>query len=51
MMPWTYEVLPYLDKAQVYNEEDRVNPIDPVYVIPERNRKDIMSYFSSKPGF
>ncbi|KAI3335586.1 terpenoid cyclases/protein prenyltransferase alpha-alpha toroid [Ustulina deusta] len=52
MMPaWTYEVLPHLDEAQVYNEEDRVSPTDPVYVIPEEKRKDIMSYFSSRPGF
>ncbi|KAI1424030.1 terpenoid cyclases/protein prenyltransferase alpha-alpha toroid [Xylaria sp. FL1777] len=51
MPPWTYEVLPHLDEAQVYNEEDRVSPTDPVYVIPENKRKDIMSYFSSRPGF
>ncbi|KAI0421615.1 hypothetical protein EKO27_g814 [Xylaria grammica] len=49
--PWTYEVLSHLDEAQVYNEEDRVSPTDPVYVIPEGKRKDIMSYFSSRPGF
>ncbi|KAI1272407.1 terpenoid cyclases/Protein prenyltransferase [Xylaria sp. FL0933] len=48
---WTYEVLPHLDEAQVYNEEDRVSSTDPVYVIPEVKRKDIMSYFSSRPGF
>ncbi|KAI0973241.1 terpenoid cyclases/protein prenyltransferase alpha-alpha toroid [Xylaria arbuscula] len=51
MPPWTYNVLPHLDEAQVYNEEDRVGPTDPVYVIPEDKRKDIMSYFSSRPGF
>ncbi|KAJ3557336.1 hypothetical protein NPX13_g9949 [Xylaria arbuscula] len=49
--PWTYEVLPHISEAQVYNEEDRVSPTDPVYVIPEDRRKDIMSYFSSRPGF
>ncbi|GAP87010.1 putative protein farnesyltransferase subunit beta [Rosellinia necatrix] len=52
MAPWTYEVLPHLGgEAQVYNEQDRVSPTDPVYVIPGGKRKDIMSYFSSKPGF
>ncbi|TGJ88237.1 hypothetical protein E0Z10_g561 [Xylaria hypoxylon] len=51
MPPWTYEVLSHLDEAQVYNEEDRVSPTDPVYGIPEGKRKDIMSYFSSRPGF
>ncbi|KAJ8128588.1 hypothetical protein O1611_g5047 [Lasiodiplodia mahajangana] len=51
MAPWTYEVLPHRDEEQVFNEEDRVSPIDPVYVIPESKRKDIMSYFSSRPGF
>ncbi|KAI1436221.1 terpenoid cyclases/Protein prenyltransferase [Xylaria sp. CBS 124048] len=51
MMPWTYEVLPRLDEAQVYEEKDRVNPTDPVFVIPEEKRRDIMSYFSARPGF
>ncbi|KAI1129338.1 terpenoid cyclases/Protein prenyltransferase [Nemania abortiva] len=51
MAPWTYEVQPHHDEAQVFNEEDRVSPIDPVYVIPEGKRRDIMSYFSSRPGF
>ncbi|KAI1155144.1 terpenoid cyclases/Protein prenyltransferase [Nemania diffusa] len=48
---WTYEVLPHLEENQVYNEQDRVSPIDPVYVIPEGKRKEIMSYFSSRLGF
>ncbi|KAI8635679.1 terpenoid cyclases/Protein prenyltransferase [Xylariaceae sp. FL1651] len=51
MVHWTYEVLPHLDEAQVYNEQDRISPTDPVYAIPEEKRREIMSYFSSKPGF
>ncbi|KAI3321234.1 terpenoid cyclases/Protein prenyltransferase [Xylariaceae sp. AK1471] len=51
MAPWTYEVLPHLGEAQVCNEQDRINPTDPVYAIPEEKRKEVMSYFSSRPGF
>jgi protein farnesyltransferase subunit beta len=50
MASWTYEVLPHLDEAQVYSEQDRINPIDPIYVIPEDKREEIMSYFFSR-GF
>ncbi|KAI1827277.1 terpenoid cyclases/Protein prenyltransferase [Xylaria intraflava] len=50
-MPWTYRVIPRLGEVQVYDEEDRVKPTDPVFVIPEERRKEIMSYFSARPGF
>lgn len=46
-----YDVSPHLGSPQIYGEEDRVNATDPVYFIPEGKRKDIMSYFLSKPGF
>lgn len=46
-----YDVLPYTGSPQIYDEEDRVSATDPVYFIPEGKRKDIMSYFLSKPGF
>ncbi|KAI1768536.1 terpenoid cyclases/Protein prenyltransferase [Hypoxylon sp. FL1150] len=46
-----YDVSPYTGSPQIYNEDDRVSATDPVYFIPEGKRKDIMSYFLSKPGF
>ncbi|KAI2622015.1 terpenoid cyclases/Protein prenyltransferase [Hypomontagnella submonticulosa] len=46
-----YDVSPHHGNPQVYAEEDRVNATDPVYFIPEGKRKEIMSYFLSKPGF
>ncbi|KAH9907448.1 terpenoid cyclases/Protein prenyltransferase [Xylariomycetidae sp. FL2044] len=45
-----YDVSPYICDRQIFHEEDRVNALDPVYVIPEKKREDIVSYFSSKPG-
>jgi protein farnesyltransferase subunit beta len=36
---------------QIFDEEDRVKPIDPVYAIPQEKRNDIMAYFAAKPGF
>ncbi|KAI1211324.1 terpenoid cyclases/Protein prenyltransferase [Annulohypoxylon truncatum] len=46
-----YDVSPHHGNPQIYDEEDRVSPTDPVYFIPEGKRKEIMSYFLSKPGF
>ncbi|KAL7622274.1 CAAX farnesyltransferase (FTase) subunit beta [Parahypoxylon ruwenzoriense] len=46
-----YDVSPHVENPQIYDEEDRVNPTDPVYFIPEGKRKEVMSYFLSKPGF
>ncbi|KAI2636709.1 terpenoid cyclases/protein prenyltransferase alpha-alpha toroid [Xylaria nigripes] len=51
LMPWAYKVLPRHDESQLYEEADIVSPIDPVYIIPEEKRKDMMSYFSARPGF
>ncbi|KAI5866219.1 terpenoid cyclases/Protein prenyltransferase [Durotheca rogersii] len=46
-----YDVSPHIGNPQIYEEEDRVNPTDPVYFIPEGKRREVMSYFLSKPGF
>ncbi|KAI0113242.1 terpenoid cyclases/Protein prenyltransferase [Daldinia grandis] len=46
-----YDVSPLRGSPQIYDEEDRLNTTDPVYFIPEGKRKEIMSYFLSKPGF
>ncbi|KAI1499488.1 prenyltransferase and squalene oxidase [Biscogniauxia marginata] len=47
----TYDVSPYIEDHQIFDEQDRINATDPVYAIPEEKRKEIMSYFLSKPGF
>ncbi|KAI1810506.1 terpenoid cyclases/Protein prenyltransferase [Poronia punctata] len=49
--PWAYELVPHFDEAQVYGEQDRLNPTDPIYAIPEEKGSEIMSYFSSRAGF
>ena len=46
---WT--VLPYLDGVQVYDNQDRVRPIHPVYAIPQRNVRVMKEYFEGKQGF
>ncbi|KAI1387428.1 terpenoid cyclases/Protein prenyltransferase [Hypoxylon trugodes] len=46
-----YDVSPHHGSPQIYEEEDRLEATDPVYFIPEGKRKQIMSYFLSKPGF
>jgi protein farnesyltransferase subunit beta len=42
---------PYMDEVQIFEEEDRVVPIHPVYVIPQRHVDDIKRYFAGKEGF
>ncbi|KAL2259773.1 hypothetical protein VTK26DRAFT_6433 [Humicola hyalothermophila] len=46
---WT--VLPYLDGVQIFDNQDRVRPIHPVYAIPQRNVRAIKAYFQDKQGF
>jgi protein farnesyltransferase subunit beta len=46
---WT--VSPYLDEVQIFEEDDRVVPIHPVYAIPHKSVDDIRRYFSAKQGF
>ena len=46
---WT--VFPYLDGLQVFDNEDRVRPIHPVYAIPQQNVRAIKEYFRDKEGF
>jgi protein farnesyltransferase subunit beta len=48
---WT--VLPYVDDGgvQVYEQEDLVQPIHPVYAIPQRAHEGIRGYFLGKEGF
>lgn len=39
---------PYIDEVQIFEEEDRVKPIHPVYVIPQGHVQDIKRYFAAK---
>lgn len=41
---------PYSD-PRLFDEQDRLNPTDPVYSIPPQKREEMMTYFASKPGF
>lgn len=46
---WT--VSPYLDEVQVFDEQDRLVPLHPVYAIPSECVSDIKAYFDAKQGF
>ncbi|KAJ3943427.1 CAAX farnesyltransferase (FTase) subunit beta [Colletotrichum fioriniae] len=42
---------PCAEGTQVFNEEDRVGTIHPVYTIPQESVDDMKAYFASKQGF
>lgn len=44
-------VSPYVDDVQVFDEEDRVATLHPVYAIPQDKADEIQDYFASRPGF
>lgn len=46
---WTSEV--FVEESQIYDEEDRVRTLHPVFVIPEGAAEEMRAYFSSKGGF
>jgi protein farnesyltransferase subunit beta len=41
---WT--VTPYMEGEQIFDEEDRVCTMHPVYVIPQHKVEEIKSYFA-----
>ncbi|CAN8098096.1 unnamed protein product [Discula destructiva] len=47
----TWSVTPYLDEAQVFDEQDRLVPLHPVYAVPAECVADIKAYFGAKQGF
>ncbi|KAM0561224.1 hypothetical protein ACHAPJ_003729 [Fusarium lateritium] len=47
----TWSVTPYMEGEQIFDEEDRVATVHPVYVIPQHKVEDMQSYFASKEGF
>lgn len=50
MEAFTWTVSPYCED-QIFDEQDRISPIDPVYTIPERCVNNIKTYFAEKQGF
>lgn len=47
----SWSVSPYLDEVQVFDEQDRIVPLHPVYAIPAECVADIKTYFDTKQGF
>ena len=46
---WTSEI--FVEESQIYDEEDRVRTLHPVFVISEGAAEEMRAYFSSKGGF
>lgn len=46
---WTSEI--FGEKLQIYDEEDRVRTLHPVFVISEGAAEEMRAYFSSRGGF
>ncbi|KAK5994983.1 Protein farnesyltransferase subunit beta [Cladobotryum mycophilum] len=46
-----WEVSPYLQGQQIFDEQDRLATTHPVYVIPQHRVKEIQNYFTEKQGF
>lgn len=47
----SWSVTPYLGEAQIFDEQDRLVPLHPLYAIPLGRVADIKRYFDAKPGF
>lgn len=47
----SWSVTPYPDEAQIFDEQDRLVPLHPVYALPLGRVADIKRYFDAKPGF
>ncbi|CEI60981.1 unnamed protein product [Fusarium venenatum] len=47
----SWSVTPYMEGEQIFDEEDRVATVHPVYVIPQHKVEGMQNYFSSKHGF
>lgn len=46
---WVYSL--FKDGEQIFDEEDRVKPVHPVYVIHPDKMRAVRQYFQNKPGF
>lgn len=47
----SWSVTPYLDEARVFDEQDRIVPLHPLYALPVSRVADIKRYFEAKAGF
>lgn len=47
----SWSVSPDLDEVQVFDEEDRIVPLHPVYAVPAECVADIKAFFGAKQGF
>lgn len=47
----SWSVMPYLDEVLGFDEQDRLEPLHPLYTIPIGRVADIKRYFDAKPGF
>lgn len=47
----SWSVMPYLDEVLGFDEQDRLEPLHPLYTIPIGCVADIKRYFDAKPGF
>ncbi len=46
---WTSE--PIIENSQIFEEEDRVGTLHPIFVIPEGTAEEMRAYFTSRGGF
>ncbi|EKD20363.1 prenyltransferase and squalene oxidase [Drepanopeziza brunnea f. sp. 'multigermtubi' MB_m1] len=46
---WTSE--PIIDDSQIFDEEDRIGTLHPVFVIPQGTAEEMRAYFTSRGGF
>ena len=51
VLPPSWSVSPYLDEVQIFDEQDYIVPLHPVYAVPVECVADIKSYFERKQGF
>ena len=49
--PYRWNVEPYVGESQVYEEEDRVATLHPIFVVPEGVAEATRAHFTSKGGF
>ncbi|RFU31676.1 hypothetical protein B7463_g4703, partial [Scytalidium lignicola] len=49
--PYRWAVEPIVEETQVYDEEDRVKTVHPIFVVPEGVAERTRTYYASKGGF
>lgn len=47
----SWSVSPYLGEVQIFDEQDRIVPLHPVYAIPAKCAADIKKHFAARQGF